>query len=151
MAGLRGTTEQVAAIWRKIGLNQKLSIVLVGLGSAAALTALCFWSSRPDYGLLYGNLSRKDAAAIITQLQADGVDYKTEDNETAVLVPAEQVHAVRASLLTQGLPAGGPGGEGGFELLDESPIGMTDFRERKTYLRAAQCELARKISHVEAI
>jgi len=147
MAVSGSPARQLAALWRQIGINQKLSIVLVGAGSAAALLAMVYWGGRPSYGLLYSDLSRKDAAAVVAQLESESIPYRLEENGTAVLVPSDQVQKARAKLITQGVPAGGDG----FEILDKRSLGMTDFGERKTYLRAVQGELARTISQIEPI
>jgi len=147
MAGSGGPAQQVAAIWRQVGINQKISILLVGAGSAAAVLAMVFWGGRPSYGLLYSGLSRKDASAVVTQLEADSIPYRLDDNGATVLVPADQVQKARAALMQQGIPTGGDG----FEILDKRTLGMTDFGERKTYLRALQGELARTISQIDSI
>ena len=147
MAVPGGPTRQIAAIWRQIGINQKLSILLVGVGSLAAVLALVYWGGRPSYALLYSGLSRKDAGAIVAQLDSESVPYRLEDNGTTVLVASDQVQKARAKMITQGLPSGGDG----FEILDKRSLGMTDFGERKTYLRAVQGELARTIGAIEPI
>jgi len=145
MAG--SVPQQVASIWRQIGINQKLSIALVGVGSVVALACLVHWGRQPSYGLLYSGLSRKDAAAVAAQLESETIPYRLEDNGSTVLVSSDQVQAARAKLIAQGIPSGGDG----FEILDKRTLGMTDFAERKTYLRAVQGELARTIGHIEPI
>ena len=147
MAAPGNPAQQLAGIWRQLGLNQKVSIVLVGVGSAAALLAMVYWGGRPSYGLLYSGLSRKDAAAVIAQLDGDGIPYRLRDNGATILVPTDKVQQARAALLQQGIPSGGDG----FEILDKRTIGLTDFAERKTYLRALQGELARTISQMDLI
>jgi flagellar M-ring protein FliF len=146
MAG-SGIVGKFARIWSQIGVNQRISIFLVGFGSIAAVAGLVYWGGRPSYGLLYSGLSRKDAGAVVAQLESESIPYRLEDNGTTVLVAGEQVQKARAKLLTQGLPAGGDG----FEILDKRSLGMTDFAERKTYLRAVQGELARTIGSIEGI
>ena len=147
MAGLADVPEQFAAIWRRVDINHRIAIVLAGLGSVAAVAGLVVWSGRPSYGLLYSNLSRKDAAAVVGQLEGEGIAYRLDDGGTTVMVQSDQVAQARARLLMQGLPEGGDG----FEILDKGSLGMTHFAERKTYLRAVQGELARTISSVDAI
>jgi len=142
-----GIIQQFAAIWRQIGINQRLSIVLVGLGSIAAVAGMVYWGGRPNFGLLYSGLSRKDAAAVVAQLETEAIPYRLEDNGTTVLVSTEQIQKARGKLLTQGIPAGGDG----FEILDKHVLGTTDFSERKTFLRAVQGELARTIGCIEGI
>jgi len=147
MAGLSSAPQQFASIWRRVDINHKIAIVLAGAGSAAALVALVVWGGRPSYGLLYSNLSQKDAAAVVAQLDGESIPYKLSDGGAAVLVPSDRVQQARARLLMQGVPSGGDG----FEILDKSTLGMTSFAERKTYLRAVQGELARTIGHVEPV
>ena len=68
MAGLSSVPEQFASIWQRLDVNHKIAIVLAGLGSIAAVAALVVWGGRPSYSLLYGDLSRKDAAAVAAWL-----------------------------------------------------------------------------------
>ena len=147
MAGLANVPEQLAAIWRRVDINHRIGIVLAGVGSVAAVVALVFWGSRPSYGLLYSDLSRKDAAAVVAQLESDSIPYRVAEGGTAVMVASDQVQRARAALMMQGIPEGGDG----FEILDKGSLGMTHFAERKTYLRAVQGELARTIRQVDAI
>ncbi len=74
MAGLANAPRQFASIWGRIDINQKIAILLVGLGSVGAVVGLLVWSGRPNYGLLYSNLSRKDAAAVAGELQKAGIE-----------------------------------------------------------------------------
>ncbi|MFP4055849.1 MAG: flagellar basal-body MS-ring/collar protein FliF [Candidatus Brocadiia bacterium] len=147
MASLANAPRQLAGIWSQLGINQKVSILLVGLGSAAALVALVSWGGRQSYGLLYSGLSRKDAASVVSQLEAEGMSYRLEEGGTTVLVPSDRVQATRGKLLSEGVPSGGDG----FEILDKGSLGLTEFAERKKYLRAVQGELARTIGCVEPV
>lgn len=147
MAGLANAPEQLLAIWRRVDINHRVAIALAGLGSIAAVVGLVLWGGRPSYGLLYSDLSRKDAAAVVAQLDSDGISYRLADGGTTVMVASDQVQRARARLMLQGVPEGGDG----FEILDKGSLGMTHFAERKTYLRAVQGELGRTISHVDAI
>jgi len=147
MAGLANAPEQFLSIWRRVDVNHRIAIVLAGLGSAAAVAALVFWGSRPSYGLLYSDLSRKDAAAVVAQLESEGIAFRLADGGATVMVASDQVQRARAKLMMQGIPEGGDG----FEILDKGSLGMTHFAERKTYLRAVQGELARTIGQVDAV
>jgi len=147
MAGLSSAPEQFVKIWRQIDINHRIAIVLAGVCSAAAVIALVVWSGQPSYRLLFGELSRKDAAAIVAQLDSEGIAYKLADGGTTVLVEADKVQMARAKMMAQNLPSGGDG----FEILDKGSLGMTHFAERKTYLRAVQGELARTLEAVDSI
>ncbi|MFW6162155.1 MAG: flagellar basal-body MS-ring/collar protein FliF, partial [Planctomycetota bacterium] len=147
MAGLANAPEQLLAIWRRVDVNHRVAIVLAGLGSLAAVVGLVAWGGRPTYSLLYSDLSRKDAAAVVAQLDSEGIPYRLADGGATVMVASDQVQQARARLMLQGVPEGGDG----FEILDKGSVGMTHFAERKNYLRAVQGELGRTIGQINAI
>jgi flagellar M-ring protein FliF len=67
----------LVALWRQLGLNQRVSLIVAALAVVGSLGALVIWSRQPDYQLLYGRLSDKDAAQIIGSLQTQGVPHRT--------------------------------------------------------------------------
>jgi flagellar M-ring protein FliF len=66
----------------------------------------------------------------------------------AILVPADKVHEIRLRLATQGLPKGSGVG---YELMDNSRFGMTQFQERLTFQRGLEGELTRSIQSLGAV
>ncbi len=119
----------------------------------AGLILLCFiglliWSRRPDYRLLYSDLSPEDTAAVIEAVEARNVSYRVAGDGGAVLVPSKDVSALRIELAGKGIPQGVGVG---FEIFDKRSFGMTSFQERLNYQRALQGELARTISHLEEV
>ena len=139
---------QLQAIWKQLGFNQRISLVLaagvVGLG----LGAVVFWSSRADYSLLYGKLDEAEAAKVIAALADAKVPYQVSRSSGSISVPADKVHVMRMQLAAKGVPRG----EGvGFEIFDKPNFGISDFIQRANYLRAVQGELARTIGQVDSI
>jgi flagellar M-ring protein FliF len=128
--------------------QRKLTLGLGVAGLVAILAALTMWSSRPDYKVLYANLSDKDGGAIITQLSQMNVPYKHADGGAAILVPASRVHDVRLKLASAGLPKGSTVG---FELMDNARFGITQFQERLTFQRGLEGELTRSIEALAAV
>ncbi|MFN3304268.1 MAG: flagellar basal-body MS-ring/collar protein FliF [Roseateles sp.] len=128
-------------------LRSKLTMGAGLLALAGAVLAITLWSAQGDYRPLYSGLSDKDGGAVIGQLSTLNVPYKHEAGGT-ILVPAGQVYELRMKLAALGLPKGGPGGNGavGFELLDKSSIGQTQFNERLNFQRALEGELTRTIT-----
>lgn len=128
-------------------LRSKLTMGAGLLALAGAVLAITLWSAQGDYRPLYSGLSDKDGGAVIGQLSTLNVPYKHEAGGT-ILVPAGQVYELRMKLAALGLPKGGPGGSGavGFELLDKSSIGQTQFNERLNFQRALEGELTRTIT-----
>ncbi|HEY4081993.1 MAG TPA: flagellar basal-body MS-ring/collar protein FliF [Burkholderiaceae bacterium] len=119
--------------------------VLMGAGLAvlaAAVLAITLWSNQGDYRPLFTGLSDKDGGAVITQLAAMNVAYRNEPGGI-IMVPASQVYDLRMKLASAGLPKGGVNG---FELMDKSSIGQTQFSERLNFQRGLEGELVRTIT-----
>ncbi len=126
-------------------LRSKLTMGAGLLALAGAVLAITLWSSQGDYRPLFSGLSDKDGGAVIGQLAAMQVPYKHEAGGT-ILVRAGQVYELRMKLAAQGLPKGGTGNAVGFELMDKSSIGQTQFNERLNFQRALEGELTRTIT-----
>lgn len=126
-------------------LRSKLTMGAGLLALAGAVLAVTLWSSQGDYRPLFTGLADKDGGAVIGQLAAMNVPYKHEAGGT-ILVPAGQVYELRMKLAAQGLPKGGTGNSVGFELMDKSSIGQTQFNERLNFQRALEGELTRTIT-----
>ena len=116
----------------------------------AAILGLSFWyGSKPDFVPLYTNLETKDAGDVVNNLREAGVQYRIEENKrgTTVFVPATQLHDVRLELASAGLPRGNKG----FELFDDSKLGVTEFQNRINYIQALQGELTRTIEQIPVV
>ncbi|MGQ3053389.1 MAG: flagellar basal-body MS-ring/collar protein FliF [Roseateles sp.] len=134
-------------VQRLSGLPMRSKLTM-GAGLAAlagAVLAITLWSSQGDYRPLFSGLADKDGGAVIGQLAALQVPYKHEAGGT-ILVPASQVYELRMKLAAMGLPKGGNGNTVGFELMDKSSIGQTQFNERLNFQRALEGELTRTIT-----
>jgi flagellar M-ring protein FliF len=139
---------QLLAIWKQLGLNQRISVVLAAAGVLVGLLALGLWSSRVDYGLLYGKLDDAEAAKVIAVLDEIKIAYKVGQGGGAIYVPRDQVHATRMQLASRGIPRG----DGvGFEIFDKPNFGISDFVQRANYVRAVQGELGRTISQLDEV
>ena len=124
--------------------------VLLGLGAAivALFVVAALWMREPEYRTLFSNVEARDGGAIVSVLNQRNVPYKFADNGATILVPADQVYALRLQLAEQGLPRGG---SVGFELLDEPKFGASQFSEQITYQRALEGELARSIEALHPV
>lgn len=135
-------------LWRQLGLNQRVSLAVAGLAIAGAAVALVLWSRQPDFQLLYGRLSEKDAATIVSALQAQNIPHRVSGGGGTIYVPADQVHRLRMDLAGKGVPTG----DGvGFEIFDKGQFGLSDFVQRTNYTRAIQGELARTIAQLDGV
>lgn len=143
-AGVARLAERFSVLppMRKAMLAGGLLLFVALLGLSAV------WSARPDYRVLFSNLSDKDGGAIVAQLSKMNVPYRYSEGGGAVLVPADQVHDVRLKLAQTGLPKGSTVG---FELMDSARFGTTQFQERLNFQRGLEGELVRSITALSAV
>jgi len=134
----------VSALDRATRLKAGAGIVLLIAGIVAALV----FSRQPDYRVLFSNLSDKDGGAIVAQLTTMNVPYKYTEGGGAILIPADRVHDVRLRLATQGLPKGSVTG---FELMETTRFGVTQFQERLNFQRGLEGELTRSIQALSSV
>ena len=138
--------QQLLAIWKQLGLNQRISIVLATAVVFIGLGTVALWSSRPDYALLYGKLDDGEASKIIAALDESKIPYQVRSG--AIYVPSDKVYQVRMQMAGKGIPRG----EGvGFEIFDKANFGISDFVQRANYTRAVQGELSRTIGQLDQV
>lgn len=146
--GMKNFAQSLLQLWKQLGLNQRVSLVLAALAVTGGLIGVLVWSQRPDYQLLYARLGERDAAAVISYLESQNIPHRITAGGTAVQVPAGVVYKLRMDLAGKGLPSG----EGvGFEIFDKGQFGLSDFVQRTNYLRAVQGELARTIMQLQGV
>lgn len=128
--------------------NPKLMMGIAGAVAIAVVVAFWMWSSKPEFRVLYSNLSDRDGGAIIASLQQQNIPYKFSEGGGAILVEASRVPETRLLLASQGLPKGG---SVGFELMDNQKFGTSQFAEQMNYQRSLEGELARSIESISAV
>lgn len=133
-----------------VGLPTRAKL-LFGLGLLAILVvagAGGWWALRPDYEPLAQNLRPVDASEIGTTLSGWGVPYRFDKDDKTILVPDNQVYALRMKLAAEGVPKGG---SVGFEAFKDSDYGVTEFAQQVNYQRALQGELERTIESMREV
>lgn len=145
---MKNFAQSLLAVWKQLGLNQRVSLVVAAIAVVGGLIGVVLWTQRPDYQLLYARMGDKDASAVIAHLQSQNIPHEVTAGGSAVQVPANLVHKLRMDLAGKGLPSG----DGvGFEIFDKGQFGLSDFVQRTNYLRAVQGELARTIMQVQGV
>ena len=130
------------------GGRQLVALMLAAATAVALAVGAWTWSQAPDYRVLFSNVNDRDGGEIIASLTQMNVPYKFADGGGAILVPATLVHEARLRLASQGLPKGSLVG---FELMETSKLGTSQFLEQVNYQRALEGELARSIQSVSAV
>jgi flagellar M-ring protein FliF len=149
MQNLNQLGRQLLEIWKQLGLNQKVSIVLAALVVVGGLTGLMFWSSRAEYSLLYGKLDEDEAAKVVAVIEETKIPYRIGNGGSSLYVPQDKVGKLRMQLAEKKLPSTGHGV--GYELLDQQTFGLSDFSQQANLQRAIQGELARTISQLDEV
>lgn len=103
---------------------------------------------RTEYSVLFTEARPDDASAVVAELERQNIAFRLSDDGATVLVPQEQAAAARLAVAASDLSARGMVG---FELFNESDMGLTDFAQRVNYQRALQGELARTIMQMDGI
>lgn len=128
--------------------QRQIGFALSAVAGVVVFSLLFAWSTHQAYVPLLTNLTEEDAGQITERLNADHVPYKLATQGSAILVPEEQVHALRLKLAGEGLPKGG---NVGFELFDTPNFGMSRFAEQLNYRRGLEGELRRSIRQIESV
>lgn len=144
---VRQIGSRIRDLWSRLSLNQKVLFGGAALMIIIAVTVLAVNSNQVQYETLYTDLSEKDAAAIVEQLEEDKIQYKLEDNGTTILVPADVKYQTRLKMAGENLPQG----QAGFELFQQNNFGETQSDKKVKYQEALQGELARTIQSLDKI
>jgi len=123
--------------------NRRLLLIVTSCLMLLGFIGLVLWSAEPPYQAVFANISEQKAALVVEALQKEHIPYRLESGGT-ILIPADQIYAVRLKLAGQGImPENGTG----FELFDKNtPFGISNFAQKINLQRALQGELARTIS-----
>ena len=148
MATYSDSIKNLSDRFNKLSSSKKVSTLGITSLALAAIFIFSIWVQSTDYQLLFANLSHENAGTIVEELKTQNIDYKLTNQGRNIQVPTDQVHETRLSLASQGLPEGN---EVGFELFEDTPLGMTDFVQKLNWQRALQGELSRTIKSLSII
>src|SRR4051812_43286507 len=123
--------------------------------SAVAILAIAFImlkiATAPSYSLIASGLDPAQTGKITTALDEQGIGYELRNNGTALAVSKASMAQARIALAAQGVEASGGGNQPGYELLDESKLGASQFQQQAAYQRALEGEVARTLRTVEGV
>jgi len=140
--------DQVSQMIQSPARNRNLLIGVVLLLALVFFGSLIYWNSKPDFQVLFSNLSQEDAGEMVNKLKEKKIPFQLSSNGSSILVSREQVYDVRLALAGEGLPKGGGVG---FEVFDRTNLGATDFVQKLNYQRALQGELSRTIRQIKEV
>jgi len=128
----------------RIAAMGAVTIALIGFFAFLILRV-----TTPQMTPLYTDLSYEDSAAIVKELERQGVAFELRNDGNTVMVPQDKVARLRMALAGEGLPKGGGIG---YEIFDKSDtLGTTSFVQNINNLRALEGELARTIRSLDRV
>jgi flagellar M-ring protein FliF len=148
MAALPPVLQQLATVVRGMSPAKRLTMLSLVLGTVGGFALLMTWSGGIELRALYTQLDSQDAGAIVARLKEQKIPYRIGDDGRTILVPAESLHEIRMQMASEGLPQGGGIG---FEVFDNTKLGMSEFAQNVNYQRALQGELARTIARISEV
>ena len=120
------------------------------LASLTAVAAVILYISmqKPEMTTLYSSVSEAEKSKIIASLQNMGIEIQVDPVTGDLLVPASAYHQARISLAAQGLPEFSGGG---FDSLENMPLGISRSVEGMKLRQAQEAELGRSITEISSI
>jgi flagellar M-ring protein FliF len=126
---------------------------MVGGSIAAAIVFLMLimnFASQPSYTTIETGLDPAQTGKITSSLDAKGITYQIDNGGTALAVNSGQVSQARIALATAGLLGIGSQ-QPGFELLNSSQLGASNFQQQVTYQRALEGQLDQTIEQIQGV
>jgi len=139
---------QIATLFNRYTVAQRTLIITLAVGMISAIISLVIWANRPEYELLYTEIDPSTASKMVGDLKSNKVKYRLENGGKTILVPTESVSEWRLKFTEQGYV-----GDmiSGYELFDDSDIGMTTFKQKLNMRRALEGELTRTINQFPGV
>ncbi len=141
--------DQAKEFYGKLTNKQKIIIASSIIIIFATLFILILISSgKSTKSVLFSDLNDKDAAKIVEKLKEKNIDYELTDDGKTILVNEKDKYDLRLSLASEGLPENSIVG---YELFDQTNLGMSEFVQKLNYRRALEGELTKTIQAIPDI
>ena len=140
LAKVRETIEQP-------GFRRAFPTLLASLTAVAAVI-LYISMQKPEMTTLFSSVSEAEKSKIIDSLKNMGIEIQVDPVTGELLVPGDVYHQARISLAAQGLPEFSGGG---FDSLENMPLGISRSVEGVRLRQAQEAELGRSITEISSI
>ncbi|MEM2146788.1 MAG: hypothetical protein QW279_15600, partial [Candidatus Jordarchaeaceae archaeon] len=132
----------ISRILERYTLMQRVMIVVIFIGIISSIISLIIWAGKPEYEVLFSNLPPNSASQVVSELQSQKIPYKLENGGNTILVPANKIAELRLHFAEIGY---GVENIKGYEIIDDSKIGLTTFIQELNMKRALEGELMKTI------
>lgn len=125
-------------------------IFMIGIAVSVALGIVLFMTiQQPTYQALDYHVTQQNLSSIVDTLEKANIQYKINDQDGVILVPAKDMQNARLKLAAAGIPR-----DDGFSysfLNNQNDLANSQFLENARYLRALENDLAKTISAIDGI
>ncbi len=141
--------EQTKSIYTKMPMWQKLGLfAVIGIAIAGMILLIANTGNKTTYAVLYSDIDPSEGAKVVESLKGKNIQYKLQDGGKTILVDSAFVYEQRLELAKEGIPASGGIG---YEIFDQTNLGMSEFVQQLNYRRALEGELARTIGTLNEV
>lgn len=133
---------QLLAIWKRWNASQRIGFAIAALLCLIGIGLIGSWATQQEYAPLYSGLTAMEAHDIISSLQAEGIESKTNYSGSTVLVPVGQIAAAKMATKDYGVAASSVDGASLFNFGDD---------EKSAAERAQEQRLAASIQQLRSV
>jgi flagellar M-ring protein FliF len=139
----------LAEFFKTLGVPRLIAMGAVTAGLIAFFAFIMVRVTSPAMTMLFSDLSQEDSAAIVKDLERQGLSFEIRNDGGSIYVPKDKATRLRMKLAEGGIPKGGGVG---YEIFDKSDaLGATSFVQNINHLRALEGELARTIRAIDRV
>lgn len=140
--------QQLSQFFSSQSLARRLVLLLIVVASLGGLAAIAMRAKTGTYRTIYSNLTLADAADASSRLRQIDIPVRFAEGGSALQVPTRFWDQALIVLAQDGFPSSG---NIGYELMDKSSIGLSDFEQKVRYHRSLEGELSRTIMAIDGI
>ena len=141
--------DKIKGYWQSISMSKKVFLASAIIAVIVLFIFLISYFTKVEYKVLSSGLTLKELNAVTSKLTEYAVDYKIQDNST-ILVPADQVSAVRVRLAGENLPTTAYSYNYD-DMFRDSNWSQTDFERKIRLKRLKEAALQKDIETIEGI
>ncbi len=140
--------EQLINLFGSQASGRRAMFLGIMAATIIGLSALVFQAKTGNYRQVFGELPPGEAAMAAAKLRRMDIDARLDSSGTSIEVPSVQFDLAMMALAEEGLPATGVAG---YDLMDKSGIGLSEFEQKVRHQRSIEGEIARTIMVIRGI
>jgi flagellar M-ring protein FliF len=149
MERLRQLLNRARAYYGSLPAQRRATLVVTVALAFAITAAIWGYAAYDPMTLLFDRpMDAKTSASVLDWLEQNGMDHRIEPGTSRIYVPRSQRDRVAMELRGSSMISGTGGG---LELLDNAPIGSTQFMERRRWTMALQREIEAQITGFDQV